>query len=79
MTTISNKSNYTSTKIIVKGQGYTVLAVTGAINYVSVSKDMPNSMRASLGKDFKNFNEAIMFYKSPEMKVELLKVELSLN
>ena len=78
MTTTANNSIYTSTKINVKGQGYTVLVVTGLHNYVSVSKDMPNTKRATLGRDFKNFDDAVKFYKSPEMKTELLKVEMGL-
>ena len=78
MTTTANNSVYTSTKINVKGQGYTVLVVTGAYNYVSVSKDMPNTMRATLGRDFKNFDDAVKFYKSPEMKTALLKIEMGI-
>jgi hypothetical protein len=37
---------------------------------------MPTFRRATLGREFKNFNDAISFYKSPEMKVQLLKIEL---
>lgn len=77
--TTANNSSYVSTEIKVKNQLYTVTVVSGLHNYICVSKNMPNVMRGSLGRDFKNFDEAVKFYKSPEMKTALLKVEMGFN
>ena len=78
MTTIANGSLYTTKKIEVKGKFYSVLVVTGKFNYILVSQDMHYSRRGSLGREFKSFDEAVKAYKSPEMKTELLKVEMGL-
>lgn len=78
MTTIANDSIYTTKKIGVKGKVYSVLVVSGKFNYILVSQDMHYSRRGTLGREFKNFDEAVRFYKSPEMKTELLKVEMGL-
>ncbi len=64
--------------IVVKGNHYTVLVVTGRHNYVSVTKKTNNPFGGKIGKDFKTFNDAAKHYKSPEMKTELLKIELGL-
>ncbi|RUP42336.1 MAG: hypothetical protein EKK63_01785 [Acinetobacter sp.] len=75
----SNGSIYTSYKIAIGKTSYTVLVVEGKINYISVSKDMPNILRGSLGRDFKNFDDAVLGYKSPALKVALLNIELTHN
>ena len=77
-TLTENQSTYTTTEITVKGQTYAVTVVKGKFNYVNILKKSNNPFGTS-GKDFKDFNEAVMNYKSAEMKVELLKIELGLN
>ena len=69
-------SLYTSYKTTIGKTGFTVLVVEGKSNYISVSKDMPNHMRGSLGRDFDNFDLAVQGYKSPALKVALLGIEL---
>lgn len=71
-------TTYITKKLNVKGIGYTVLEASGKNNYISVSKDMPNSRRGTLGKEFASYNEAYSYYKCPFLKAELLKAELNL-
>ena len=75
MTTL-NQTQYTTFKFNVKNSGYTVTIANGKSNYICVSKDMPRSRRASLGKYFNTFDEAIANYKNAEIKMQLLKIEL---
>jgi hypothetical protein len=75
---MTTATNYNSTEITVKGKKYTVTVATGKSSYILVSQNMPNMMRGSLGRQFSTFDEAVRSYKSPEMKTELLKVELGL-
>lgn len=70
-----NGATYTQTDITVKGQVYRVTVVTGKYNYVSILKVSNNPFK-TLGKQFANFDEATRHYKTPEMKTELLKIEL---
>jgi hypothetical protein len=70
-----NEATYTTTKIDVKGNKYSVTVVTGKFNYVSVLKETNNTF-GTCGKEFLNFDAATRHYKSPEMKTALLKVEL---
>ena len=78
MTTFTNnETTYTTSKIIVKGNQYSVTVVTGLHNYINIKK-LTNNPFLTLGKEFANFNEATEAYKSPEMKTELLKIELGL-
>lgn len=72
---VTANTTYTSTQITVKGQIYTVTVASGLHNYVSVLKVSNNPYR-TLGKQFANFDEAARHYKTPEMKTELLKIEL---
>ena len=72
-----NNATYTTREIIVKGNTYAVTVVTGKYNYVSILKLTNNPFR-TIGKEFANFTEAAKNYKSPEMKTELLKIELGL-
>jgi hypothetical protein len=72
-----NETNYTTTNFFIKNTEYRVLVVEGKFNYINVNKIC--DYRRSLGKDFKNFNEAAAAYKNPQIKVELLKIELELN
>lgn len=61
-------------------KNFTILVVTqnDALVYVSVSKNMPNNMRATLGKEFKSFDEAMQAYKNLDIKNALLLIELGL-
>ena len=72
-----NETNYTTTNFFIKNTEYKVLVVEGKFNYINVNKIC--GYRRSLGKDFKNFNEAAAAYKNPQIKLELLKIELGLN
>ncbi len=80
MTTSSftaNEATYTTTTVEVRGNKFSITVVVGAFNYVSVRK-ITNNPHGICGKDFKNFAEATSHYKSPEMKIALLKVELGI-
>jgi hypothetical protein len=78
MTTFTaENATYTTTNVQVKGNTFAILVVTGAFNYVSVRK-VTNNPFGTLGKEFKNFAEATSHYKSPEMQIALLKVELGI-
>jgi hypothetical protein len=72
-----NEATYTTTEILVKGNKYSITVVKGKYNYINVSK-LTNNPGRTIGKDFANFDEAVRNYKSPEMKTELLKIELGL-
>ena len=76
MTTTTNETTYTTTEVKIKNTIYKVMVVKGKFNYVNVSKQI--HMR-SMGKDFVNFDAAVRHYKNPQLKVELLKIELQLN
>jgi hypothetical protein len=69
------KTTYTTTEINSKGYTYSVTVVSGKFNYVSIKQK--NHVRG-LGKEFLNFDEAVKYYNSAEMKVELLKIEMGL-
>jgi hypothetical protein len=75
----TNGSIYTSYSVQMKGKKYTILLVYGISNYISISQDMPNFSRATLGKDFKTFEAASNFYKSAEIKTALMLIELEFN
>jgi hypothetical protein len=78
MTTFTeNNATYTTREILVRGNVFAVTIVTGRFNYVSIRK-VTNNPFGTIGKDFANFDEAVKNYKSPEMKTELLKIELGL-
>lgn len=74
--TTQNGTTYNTTSFFIKNTEYRVMVVTGNYNYVNVCKV---SAIRSLGKDFKNFDEATKSYKNPQIKVELLKIEMGLN
>jgi len=76
MTTQTNETTYTTTEVKIKNTIYKVTVVKGKSNYVNVSKKI--HMR-SMGKDFVNFDAAVRHYKNPQLKIELLKIELELN
>jgi hypothetical protein len=73
-----NGTTYTTTKIEIKGNIYSVMVVKGKFNYINVSKLTNNPFR-TIGKNFNNFDEAVLNYKSAEMKIELLKIECNIN
>jgi len=72
-----NDSYYTSKEITVLGNTYSVTIVTGKYNYVQIRK-VSNNPFGSSGKQFDNFDHAQEHYKCPEMKVQLLLIELKL-
>ena len=74
--TTQNETTYNTTSFFIKNTEYRVMVVTGNYNYINVCKV---SAIKSLGKDFKNFDEATKSYKNPQIKVELLKIEMGLN
>ncbi len=57
---------------------FEITVVSGQFNHITISKNMPLIQRASLGKDFKTFDEAAKAYKSAEIKSALLQIELGL-
>lgn len=71
----TNDTTYTTTNFMIKNSSYSCIVVKGKYNYVNVTK---NSTIRSIGKDFKNFDEAISYYKNPTMKTILLQIELGL-
>ncbi len=73
--TTTNDSTYTTTNVTVKGNVYSVLVVKGKYNYISIRKETNNPFK-TIGREFKSFDEAAAAYKTPEMKIELLKIEL---
>jgi hypothetical protein len=76
--TEANNSTYKSTNVTIGKTIFSVMQVTGKLNYISIRKETNNPFK-TLGKDFKNFNEAVRHYKNPTMKVELLKIELGFS
>ena len=72
-----NNATYTTREISVRGNIFAVTVVSGKYNYVSIRK-VTNNPFGTIGKEFANFDEAVKNYKSPEMKTELLKIELGL-
>ena len=75
---MQNETIYTSYNINIGKTIFNVLVVTGKSNYVNICR-VSNNVFGSLGKQFKNFDEAIENYSNPTMKLELLKIELGLN
>lgn len=66
---------YKSFDFVAKGQKYQVIKATGKFNYINISKISNNPYRGP-GKEFKNFDEAQKHYKCPEIKLQLLNIEL---
>ncbi len=69
------ETTYIQHKINAKGNVYSVLIVSGKINYISIRKETNNPFKGA-GKEFKNFDHAQEHYKCPEMKLALLKLEI---
>ncbi len=68
-----NGSTYKTTTFEIGKTKYSVTVVEGKSNYINVLK---HSAIRSLGKDYQNFDEAVSSYKNPQIKVELLKIEM---
>ncbi len=63
-TTFTEKgTTYTTTEIKIVNTIYNVMVADGKFNYVSVRKVTANPY-GTLGKEFKNFDEAIAHYKN---------------
>ncbi len=75
---IKNKAmtTYNTTEIKVLGNTFSVLIASGNSNYVSIRKETNNPYKGA-GREFKNLTEASNHYKSPEMKIALLEIELN--
>jgi hypothetical protein len=76
-TKIINDSIYNVNYVTVKGNKWSILVVTGRFNYISIRKETNNPFK-TLGRQFKDFNEAQGHYKCAEMKTALLMVEMDL-
>ena len=66
-------TTYTTKKIEVKGNIWTVTFVTGKFNYVSIRKETNNPGKTS-GREFTNIDEAIDSYKNIAMKAALMQL-----
>lgn len=73
----SNETTYTAYSFSIANTNYDVIVVSGKSNYINVNKKC--NYRRTFGKNFKNFDEATAAYKNPQIKVELLKIEMGLN
>lgn len=71
-------TTYKTKLIEVKGNTWSVLFAEGEFNYISIRKETNNPFK-TIGKEFKNFDDAQKHYKCSEMKLALLKLELELN
>ena len=71
-----NETTYTTTIFFIKTVEYRVTVASGKSNYVNVNKI--TAIRG-LGRDFINFTEAAKAYKNPQIKIELLKIELGIS
>jgi hypothetical protein len=79
MTTIysdDKKSTYTLYSFFIKNTRYDVIESKGTHNYINVNKIC--NYRRTLGKNFKNFDEAVKNYSNAQIKLELLKIEMGL-
>jgi hypothetical protein len=73
----SNGTTYTSYSFTIANTNYEVIKVSGNSNYINVNKKC--NYRRTFGKNFKNFDEATKSYKNPQIKIELLKIEMELS
>ena len=73
-----NGTEYTTTSFKIGTVEYRVMVVKGGSNYVNVRK-VSNNPFGICGTDFKNFDEATSHYKTPQIKLELLKIEMGLS
>lgn len=76
--TTSNNTTYRSTEITVLGNRFVIVIASGKINYVQISK-VTNNPYLTAGKLFTDMDAAVSHYKTPEMKLELLKIETGLT
>lgn len=78
MNAIKNFTVYRHIEFTVKGNKYAVTIAVGASNYVSTLR-LTNNPYGTSGKQFKNIDEAILSYKSPEIQAELLLIKMITN
>jgi len=71
------ETTYKSTTFKVTNTVWSLLAVSGKRNYISVRKESNNPFKMT-GKEFKNIEEAVEYYKNPVMKASLLVAERSM-
>lgn len=70
-------TTYTTYKQEIKGNIFSITVVSGKHNYINISKLTNNPFRTA-GKDYENYDKAVSAYKSPEMKLFILQVEMNL-
>ncbi len=70
----ANDSTYKSVQIKVAGFTYCFMQVTGKFEYVNVNKITGRAGR-SLGKDFKNWEEAEKHYTSADMHMAIFSAQ----
>ena len=68
---------YKSSKFQIGKTIWSLVQASGKSNYVAIRKETSNPFK-TLGKEFANFDEAIKNYKNPQMKLEILKIEMDL-
>ena len=78
-TSTANNSIYATIETKVSGNTWDVMKVSGAINYVMVTKKTNNPFGGRIGKQFANFELAAKHYKSPEMKTALMMCEIEFD
>jgi hypothetical protein len=69
--------NYKTKTFQASGNTYSIIIASGTSNYISIRKETNNPYKMS-GKQFNTFDEVQQAYKDPQIKLELLKIELDL-
>jgi hypothetical protein len=66
-------ANYATVEITVAGNTYSVMQVTGKLNYINICKKT-NNPGLTTGKHFPNMDAAIANYTSMAMKAALMQI-----
>jgi len=77
-TTTANNSTYKSVEIKANGSKWSFMQVSGKINYISVCK-VTNNHFATLGKEFKSWEEVENHYNSREMQMAIFSAQTALE
>ena len=73
-----NGYTYQAHIVVIKNTTWEVLVVNGPRSYVSVCKKTANPFGGRMGTDFASFDAATQHYKSAELKLALLRIELGI-
>ena len=65
------ETTYKSTKFKVTNTLWTLLIVSGKINYISIRKESNNPFKTA-GREFVNIDSALKYYKNPVMRAALI-------